>query len=108
MKAISDFIKRFVKYVKLDYYYRKAVKKADALHEKDNGLYFVMPNKKGDLIVLSWQQYKKLRRYGKATRAVKDDLFRECFYCTKWKDALALPKIAIQAKRKMYFEYYLR
>lgn len=107
MKAVFKFFSRLVKYIRLDYRLRKAVRMADEMYRKDGNQYFVLPDKAGNLVILTFREFKRLRRVGKTSYAVKEDLLRECFYCTKWKKDAKLPLIAIREKRKMYFEYYM-
>lgn len=108
MYRIFNFFKRLALYVRLDYRLRKAVSIADGKANADNGQYFVLPDKYKNLVVISFKEYKRLRRKGKASNASIDDLYKECFYCTRWKKMAKLTKSAIKVKRKMYFEYYMR
>lgn len=108
MKAVFKFFSRLVKYIRLDYRLRKAVRMADDLYAKNKGQYFVLPDKHGNLVVISYKEYRMMRSKGMASKAGKEDIYRECFYCTRWKNAMRLPMIAIKAKRKMYFEYFMR
>lgn len=108
MKAIFNFFSHLVKYIKLDYQLRKAVKLADRLHRETREVQFVLPDVKGNLIVLSKHQYRKMYLRNQANKVKDKDLYVECFYCTRWKNMQRLTNIGIRAKRKMYFEYYMR
>ena len=101
MKGVFSTLKKFVKYIHLDWRLRTASRLADALAKGDGMPRFVMPDTDGNLVVLSLKEFRQ--RSHKATR---DDLYRECFYCTRWKALARLPMVGIKAKRKMYFEFY--
>ena len=108
MKAVFNFFRRLIKYIKLDYQLRKASRLADNLHRETREVHFVLPDIRGNLVVLTKRQYRKMYLRNHANKVKDRDLYAECFYCSRWKNMQRLTNIGIRAKRKMYFEYYMR
>lgn len=86
----------------------EAVVQADKAHEETGERYYVMPNgKSGELIIMDRFNFRKLKQKGYLSRSTfVNDLERECFYCTPYKNGSgALPELIVKLKRKEYFTY---
>jgi len=86
----------------------EAIAQADKAHEGTGERYYVMPNgKSGKLIIMDRFNFRKLKQKGYLSRSTfVNDLERECFYCTPYKNGSgALPELIVKLKRKEYFTY---
>ena len=86
----------------------EAVVKADKAHEETGERYYVMPNANNTLLTVRDRfNFRKLKQKGYLSRSTfVNDLERECFYCTPYKNGSgALPELIVKLKRKEYFTY---
>ena len=84
----------------------EAVVQADKAHEETGERYYVMPNgKSGKLIIMDRFNFRKLKQKGYLSRSTfVNDLERECFYCTPYKNGsgtLTNDPLAIDNIRKI-------
>ena len=86
----------------------EAVVQADKAHEETGERYYVMPNgKSGKLIIMDRFNFRKLKQKGYLSRSTfVNDLERECFYCTPYKNGSgALPEFTQKKKKVMGSRY---
>lgn len=86
----------------------EAVVQADQAHKQTGERYYVMPNGKSEkLIIMDRFNFRKLKQKGYLSRsAFVNDLERECFYCTPYRNGSgALSGFIAKLKRKEYFTY---
>lgn len=104
-KAVGK-IKTTIKLYKADKELRKAIATADAKHKLYNRRFYVVPNEKDKLIILSWSDIKTLRKYGRFSNHAKEpDFIRESFYYTPNQYGERLSKAKINYKRRQWLNY---
>lgn len=88
---------------------REAVRQADKAHKETGVRYYVMPTSgvSGQLIIMDRDNFRKLKQKGYIKRnTFVNDLERECFYCTAYRNGTGvLPPAVIEMKRKEYFSW---
>lgn len=106
MKKIIKKVKAFFILWKADRELRKAIAKADALHRQHNKRFYVIPNTKHQLIVLSWSQIKQMRKQKIFSAHADEKAFIvESFYFTPNRFGNKLTTSKIKAKRKAWLNY---
>ena len=106
MKTIIRKLKRFFVMLKADRELQKAIREADLKFAKYGRRYYVLPNNKHRLMVLSFSQIKKMRQAGMFSNKVNEySVIEESFYFTpnKWGEPLSAKRKNI--KRKMWLNY---
>ncbi len=87
---------------------KEAARQADKAHKETGERYYVMPNgNSGKLIIMDRFNFRKLKqkRY-MSPKVFVDDLERECFYCTPYRNGNgALPKEVVKMKCRQYMEF---
>ena len=87
---------------------KEAARQADKAHKETGERYYVMPNgNSGKLIIMDRFNFRKLKqkRY-MSPKVFVDDLERECFYCTPYRNGDgALPKEVVKMKCRQYMEF---
>lgn len=108
-------MKNFIKKIKWYFIKRKANKEltnaileAEKLFKSCNSRFFVLPDYKHRLRVLSWSQIKMMKSQGIFSAEAKEpDFIRECFYYTPSRiDKTYMKPETKEKKRKMWIEYY--
>ncbi len=92
--------------LKADKELQSAIRVADLKYSKYKRRYYILPNNKHRLMVLSFSQIKKMRQAGMFSNKVNESsIIDECFYFTpnKWGEPLPTKKKNI--KRKMWLNY---
>ena len=88
---------------------REAIRKADEARSKDGQRYYVMPTSgtSGQLIIMNRENFRKLKHKGYISHTTfVNDLERECFYCTPYRNGLKeLSPEEIAIKRKQYYSW---
>lgn len=106
MKKIFKRVKAFFILWKADRELRKTIKKADELHKLHNKRFYVIPNAKHQLIVLSWSQIKQMRKQKVFSAHADEKAFiSESFYFTPNRFGNKLTKNKIKAKRQAWLNY---
>lgn len=110
MKPLKNIYKKFSSFFVLlnaDIKLRRAIKKAEMLHDRDKKRYYVIPNLKHDLIVVNWAQIKQMRKNKIfSNRAKQPDFIHESFYYTG--DSYGTGKLSAKSKknkRKAWLNY---
>ena len=106
MKTIIRKIRRFLVMLKADRELQKSIRIADSKHRETNRRYYILPNNKHKLLVLSFSHIKKMRKLGMFSNRVNEaNIIDECFYYTpnQWGNPLSSKKRNI--KRKMWLNY---
>lgn len=98
-----NIFKKLVAYTR--WYY--ATKKADSEHERTGERYYVIAGNGKDLVVTDRYVFRKLKQKGYISRQANvNDLIRECFYFTPYKDGTGfITKEYQDKKRKQYYAY---
>lgn len=88
-----------------------AVNQASKAHKTTGERYYVMPvGKKGRLIIMDRDNFRKLKRKHYVTNsATVSDLEKECFFCTPYRNGDGrLPLHIANMKRKEYLNYFAK
>ena len=91
--------------------YREAVRKADQAHAESGERYYVMPSVDAEgnpkLVIMDRFNFRKLKQKRYIShKATVQDLKRECFYHTPYRDGTdPMDKFAICFKKEMYYSY---
>ena len=88
---------------------REAIRQADEARSKDGQRYYVMPTSgtSGQLIIMNRENFRKLKHKGYISYTTfVNDLERECFYCTPYRNGLkGLSPEEQSRKRKQYYSW---
>lgn len=98
-----NLFKKLVAYTR--WYY--AVRKADSEHERTGERYYVIAGNGKDLVVTDRGVFRKLKQKGYISRKANvNDLIRECFYFTPYKNGTGfITKEYMERKRNQYYAY---
>ena len=88
---------------------REAVRQADKAHRENGGRYYVMPTSgvSGQLVIMDRSNFRKLKqKHYINSNTFVNDLEKECFYCTPYRNGTGeLHPDVIAKKRKQYYSW---
>lgn len=107
MKKLFHLIKCFFAERKAEKELDNAISKAWKMYDANKKRYYVIPDMKHQLRVLSWSELKQMKKQGMFSSKVKEpDFIRESFYYTPSRFGESISEKVELKKRKMWLTYY--
>lgn len=107
MKKLFLRIKMFIARRKANKELTEAIIQADQMYSIHKKRFYVIPDTKHRLRVLSWTELKQMKKQGLFSNKVKEpDFIRESFYYTPSRFGEFMRPETKDSKRKMWLEYY--